>query len=75
VTGRNIRAGATVSVGGRTPKKVKFLDLDTQTNAFTKLTLKGKFCAGLPGVIIVTNPEPTGGSSEPFQCNERCPSQ
>jgi hypothetical protein len=73
VTGRQFKEGAAVTVGGRTPKKVKFLDLDTQANAFTRLRVSGKLCAGLPGQIIVTNPGVA--ASQPFQCNEDCPVQ
>jgi len=70
VTGRNMKEGAAVSVGGRTPKKVKFSDLDSSSNAFTKFRAKGKFCGGLPGAIIVTNPGTS--PSQPFQCNNTC---
>jgi hypothetical protein len=73
ITGRRFKAGAAVTIGGRTPKKVKFLDLDTQTNAFTRLRASGKICQGLPGQIVVTNPGVA--ASSPFQCNENCPVQ
>jgi hypothetical protein len=73
VTGRQFKEGAAVTIGGRTPKKVKFLDLDTQTNAFTRLRVSGKICAGLPGQIVITNPGVA--ASQPFQCNEDCPVQ
>ena len=71
VTGRNFKDNATVTVSGASPKKVKFKDSDIGTNTFNRLTLKGRLCRNLPGVIIVTNPG--GRASLPFQCNERCP--
>jgi hypothetical protein len=70
VTGSNIKLNATVTVGGVTPKKVKFKDLQSANNTFNKLTLKGRFCTGLPGAIIVTNPGQR--ASAPLQCAERC---
>ncbi|HEX5732606.1 MAG TPA: hypothetical protein VF131_07200, partial [Blastocatellia bacterium] len=71
VTGRNFRANATVTVNGVSPKKVKAKDSQTGTNTFNRLTLKGRLCRNVPGIIVVTNPG--GRSSQPFQCNERCP--
>jgi hypothetical protein len=58
VTGTNIREGALVTVGGITPKKIKFSGLETGSNSFTSLTLKKKLCGGLNGAakIVVTNP-------------------
>ncbi|HET9532254.1 MAG TPA: hypothetical protein VFQ92_17980, partial [Blastocatellia bacterium] len=76
VTGQRFRQGAAVTVGGLSPRKVKFLDLDTQTNAFTRLRItdrRNRLCGAIPGQIVVTNPGQP--ASEPFQCNERCPTQ
>jgi hypothetical protein len=75
LTGRNIKEGATVTVGGATPRKVKYQEFDAQTGSFTRLRLKGRFCSGLPGAVIVMNPGSGGGPSDPFQCNERCAAQ
>jgi hypothetical protein len=72
IVGKNIKQGATATVGGKTPKKIKFRDLDTGTNTFNRITLKKGFCGGLPGAVIVTNPGATGGASAPLQCNETC---
>jgi hypothetical protein len=78
VFGRNIKEGATVTVGGMMPGKVKFRDRDPQnTEFFTRITLKKRICRAIPGVIIVTNP-PAGPSlpgvpSVGFLCDERCP--
>jgi IPT/TIG domain len=74
VTGSNFKNGASVKVGGQTPKKVKFQDLDSGSNTFRRLKLKGHFCSGLPGNIVVTNPD-GGPASQPFLCNESCPTQ
>ena len=71
VTGRNFKANATVTINGESPKKVKAKDPQTGTNTFNRLTLKGRVCRNLPGIIVVTNPG--GRPSQPFQCNERCP--
>jgi hypothetical protein len=72
VTGSNIKAGARVTVGGIPPRKVKFKDLQTATSSFNRLILKGKFCKGLSGPIVVTNAGPNGGPSEPYNCAEKC---
>jgi hypothetical protein len=76
VTGKNIKDNATITVGGKTPKKVKFKAADSAGNR--QLVLKGKFCGGLPGNIIITNPPQTGVDvrpSVPFACNQSCPAQ
>jgi hypothetical protein len=73
VTGTNIKAGATVTVGGVTPKKIKVLEVAPGTSNPTKLRLKKKICNGLPGNVIITNPG--GAASQPFNCTERCPAQ
>jgi hypothetical protein len=77
VFANNIKPNATVTVGGVSPKKIKPKDLDTGSNTFGRLTLKGRICgsARLPGVIIITNPGSTGGPSAPFNCLESCPVQ
>jgi hypothetical protein len=73
VFGANIKRGAVVTVGGLTPKKIKFRDLEPgKTDTFTRITLKKRLCNGnLPGNIVITNPNSAG--STPFFCNERCP--
>jgi hypothetical protein len=70
VTGSNFQQGATVTVGGKRPKKVRFENFQTGSDAYNTLVLKGKFCSGLPGAIIIINPG--GKSSSPFQCGESC---
>jgi hypothetical protein len=75
VTGSNIKSGATVTVSGQTPNKVKFRgETSPGSGVFTRLVLKGGVCRLIPGPIVVTNPGATGGASQPLQCNERCPS-
>jgi hypothetical protein len=73
VTGTGIKEGATVTVGGVTPKKIKVVEVAPGTTNPTKLRLIKKVCNGLPGNVIITNPGPTGGPSQPFLCTERCP--
>jgi hypothetical protein len=77
IIGTNIKQGATVTIGGMIPKKLKYKDLDTQTNTFRRISAKKKICAGLAagGTIIVTNPGPQGRASAPFACSARCPSE
>lgn len=70
IFGKGIREGATVTVGGVTPKKVKLKDRDPADNNFTRITAKGRFCTGLPGPLVITNPD--GTSSVPVVCNAQC---
>jgi hypothetical protein len=73
ITGTNFKQGATVTIGGISPKKVKPKDLQAGSQTFNTLIAKGRLCNGaLPGAIIVTNPG--ARASAPFQCNDRCPS-
>jgi hypothetical protein len=73
VTGRNFQQGAAVTVGGKRPKKIRFEDPQAGSNTYKRLVLKGKFCGGLAGAIVVTNPG--GKSASPFQCGESCSAQ
>jgi len=75
VTGTGIKEGATATVGGVTPKKIKVVEVQPGTTNPTKLRLIKKVCNGLPGAVIITNPGPNGGPSQPFNCTERCPAQ
>ena len=72
VTGSNISAGATITVGGVSlaPQHV-VLNVAAQT-----FTLKGGgLCKDLPGEIVITNPATTGctNASQAVLCNETCP--
>jgi len=69
ISGTNFAQGAAVSVGGLSPKKVKFSNLSTG-GTFTTMTAIGKFCGGLPGDLIVTNPD--GTRSAAFNCTKTC---
>jgi hypothetical protein len=75
VTGTGIKDGATATVGGVTPKKIKVVEVAPGTTNPTKLRLVKKVCNGLPGNVIITNPGPNGAASQPFNCTERCPAQ
>jgi hypothetical protein len=71
VFGRNIKAGATVTVGGAVPKKVKFKEETSPGEGiFRRLVLKKKICKLLPGAIVITNPGAPG--SEAFDCDATC---
>lgn len=73
VFGKGIRAGAMMTVGGVTPKKLKFKGVDATDGAFTQIVAKGRFCDNLPGAIVITNAD--GFSSAPVVCSERCLNQ
>jgi hypothetical protein len=64
------REGATVTIGGVTPKKLKFKDYFELTNSFARATAKGRVCNGLPGAIVYT--PANGGSSSVFNCDQSC---
>jgi hypothetical protein len=71
VTGSNIKPGATLTISGGAPKKLKFKDLQTSTNTFNRVVAVGQLCNKLPGDIIITNPG--ARASAPFRCNASCP--
>jgi hypothetical protein len=72
ITGDNLKLNAAVTVGGVTPRKLKFKGSTSQPDTFQRIVAKGRVCGGLPGAIIVTNP---GAVPSPaFQCQERCAS-
>ena len=74
VVGANIKQGATATINGVAPKKIKFLELESgSTNSFRKIRLVKRTCANLPGRIVVTNPGPTGRPSAEFLCDKACP--
>lgn len=73
VFGKGIRAGATMTVGGITPKKLKYKGADANDGTFTQINAKARFCDSLPGIIVITNPD--GTSSAPVVCDERCLNQ
>ena len=73
VFGKGIRDGATMTVAGLAPKKLRFKGADATDGSFTQIVAKGKFCDGLPGAIVITNPD--GTSSAPMVCGERCLNQ
>ena len=77
VLGKNLKPGADIKVGSTTPKHIKFREPDPSfPGAFLRMTLRGRICQGLPGIIVVTNPPPAPGvpvaPSQPFPCTENC---
>jgi hypothetical protein len=70
LTGVDFKEGATLTIGGLTPKKLKFKDPVAGTNTFTRIVAKGRLCKGLPGAIVYQGP--ISRSSPPFSCNARC---
>jgi hypothetical protein len=71
ITGANIKGNATVTIGGTTPKKLKFRSPESTPNTFQRVIAKGKVCGSLPGAIVITNPQARPSAS--FQCDRRCP--
>jgi hypothetical protein len=71
ITGANIKGNATVTIGGVTPKKLKFKNAESTPNSFQRVVAKGRVCSAIPGAVIITNPG--APASAPFQCALRCP--
>src|SRR5918999_1587023 len=55
VGGVNIRDGATMTISGIAPKKLKYKDEEIE-GIFNKIIAKGRVCRSVPGAVIVTNP-------------------
>ena len=70
VTGVNIHDGAAITINGRSPRKVRFKQLDVGTSTFRTVQIKGSVCSLIPGMIVITNPGKD--ASEPFPCNITC---
>ncbi|HEX5736673.1 MAG TPA: hypothetical protein VF131_27830 [Blastocatellia bacterium] len=62
------KQGASVRIGGVSPKKVKLKD-STGPDTFGKMVIKGRVCDNLPAAIVVTN---DGIPTAPFQCAASC---
>jgi hypothetical protein len=75
VIGSGFKTGATLTIGGLTPKKIRLRDeVAGSAGTFRRINAKKRICQGLAagGTIIVSNPA-NGGVSPPFNCLERCP--
>ncbi|MEW6207373.1 MAG: hypothetical protein AB1631_03335 [Acidobacteriota bacterium] len=70
IRGNCIKRGASITVGGVTPKTVKFKQPDQTGTFYAKVIAKGRVCRGLPGAIIIRNPGEQ--IARAFQCNEVC---
>jgi hypothetical protein len=71
VSGFHFKEGAAMTIGGIAPKRLKFKSpAFSEPGFFQVIIVKGNLCKGLPGRIVVTNPNEL--SSQPFQCNEIC---
>jgi hypothetical protein len=67
-----LREGQTVTIGGVTPKKLKFRNPQPGNGPFVFTILaKGKVCRALPGFIVVF--DPLSGLAGQFNCNLQCP--
>jgi hypothetical protein len=73
VRGQNFREGALMTIGGQSPKKLKFKgEVQTGSNiSFTRIIGSGKVnCSMVPGTVLVTN---LGApASAPFTCSASC---
>jgi hypothetical protein len=71
ISGAHFKQGAALTIGGITPKKLKFKDADpNEPGSFRTIIAKGRVCNGLPGALVVTNPNES--PSTPVQCNRTC---
>jgi hypothetical protein len=71
LTGVAFTEGMSVTVGGVSAKKIKFKDPDpSNPHVFRKVTLKGKFCRGLPGPVVIVSPD--GTATQPALCSASC---
>lgn len=69
IVGKGIRSDSTLTIGGASPKKIKFRDADAD-GTYTRIQVKKKFCEGLPGEIKITSAD--GNTSSSLICSERC---
>ena len=67
--GVGFREGDTITIGGLTPKKLKFKDADTTSSSFRRMIAKGRVCDGLPGPIVYRS---VTGQTAVFQCAASC---
>ncbi len=70
MVGFGLREGDAVTIGGVTPKKLRFKDPDPTSNSFRKMIAKGRVCDGLPGPIVYRSV--SGQAAVTFQCAESC---
>ena len=70
--GAGMKEGATITVSGLTPRKVKFIELQPgSSDSYSVVRLVKKFCNGLPGTIVMKNPGDCGAATA-FFCNQAC---
>ena len=70
MVGFGLREGDAVTIGGVTPKKLRFKDPDPTSNSFRRMIAKGRVCDGLPGPIVYRSV--SGQATVTFQCAESC---
>jgi hypothetical protein len=68
--GYGFREGTTLTIGGVTPKKLRFKEFDPTNNSFNRIIVKGRVCDGLPGPIVYT--PANGQASFVFLCAAAC---
>jgi len=73
IFGKGFQQGATLTIGGVTPKKVRLRDPNPTDGTFNLITARKKFCDSLLGAIVVTNPDGTSGAA--VLCSDRCLNQ
>lgn len=70
LVGHGFREGTTLTIGGVTPKKLKFKDFDSASSSFNRIVVSGRVCDGLPGSVVYT--PANGQSSVVFLCAASC---
>jgi hypothetical protein len=70
ISGGKYPANSTVTIGGVTPKKVKWQELDLATETYQKIVTRKKVCNGLPGDVVVK--DSAGATVTSFFCNQSC---
>jgi len=71
IDGFNFREGQRVTIGGVTPKKLKFKNAQDGNPPFVfTIQAKGKVCKGLPGPIVIF--DPFSGLATQFNCRAEC---
>jgi hypothetical protein len=70
ISGGKYPANSTVTIGGVTPKKVKWQELDSTTGIYQRIVTRKKVCNGLPGDVVVK--DSAGATVTSFFCNQSC---
>ena len=70
VTGHGFQEGSLVTIDGVKPKKIRWRNLVPQTDSYSTVTLQGKICGSLPGLVEIVSPD--GATRLTYQCGAVC---